>query len=437
MAGQALVNINPTLNVPQAEFLALNRKFRAFVAGYGAGKTWTLCASACKHYWEFPGANRGYFAPTYSQIRDIYYPTIEEVAQDWGLRAVVRTANKEIDFYSGRTYRGTTICRSMENPGSIVGFKISRADVDEIDVMPLKKAEQAWRKIIARLRLRFGGINGADVGTTPEGFNFVYRQFVKGPESNEKIAALYGLVQASTYDNEDNLPEGYIDSLMTSYPPNLIEAYLNGQFVNMTSGTVYYMFDRFKNNCDVVSGDRETIHVGMDFNKGKMAAIAHVIRGDLPYACDEFTGYRDTPDVILALKTAFWEAKDGTFKPTRPIIVYPDASGANASSKNASESDITLLKAAGFTVKGPAANPAVKDRVASMNGMFCNAKNERRYFVNVDRCPVYADSLTQQAMGANGEPDKTAGYDHSNDAGGYFISHKYPIVKRSMTVETF
>jgi hypothetical protein len=31
-----------------------------------------------------PKINQGYFAPTYPQIRDIFYPTIEEVAFDWG-----------------------------------------------------------------------------------------------------------------------------------------------------------------------------------------------------------------------------------------------------------------------------------------------------------------------------------------------------------------
>ncbi|MGU0043356.1 hypothetical protein ACVXHA_13080 [Escherichia coli] len=41
-------------------------------------------------------------------------------------------------------------------------------------------------------------------------------------------------------------------------------------------------------------------------------------------------------------------------------------------------------------------NPPVKDCVNSMNAMFCNANGERRYKVNVKRCPVYAESLEQQ-----------------------------------------
>lgn len=165
----------PSLNEPQAAFVALPQKFRAIVCGFGTGKTWGISAAACKHYWEHPKANLGYFAPTYPQIRDIYFPTIEEVAFDWGLRVKIAEVNKEVSFYSGRVYRGTTICRSMEKPESIVGFKIARGHIDEIDTLPIRKAEHAWRKIIARLRLNFDGQNGADIATTPEGFKWTYQ----------------------------------------------------------------------------------------------------------------------------------------------------------------------------------------------------------------------------------------------------------------------
>ncbi|WP_251004723.1 terminase large subunit domain-containing protein, partial [Escherichia coli] len=194
----------------------------------------------CKGIWEHPGINQGYFAPTYPQIRDIFYPTVEEVAADWGLNVKINEGNKEVHFYYGRQYRGTTICRSMEKPQTIVGFKIGNALVDELDILPKEKARTAWRKIIARMRYKIDGLrNGIDVTTTPEGFKFVYEQFVKAVREKTELASLYGLVQASTFDNEKNLPADYIPSLLESYPPELIKAYLRGQFTNLTSGTVY------------------------------------------------------------------------------------------------------------------------------------------------------------------------------------------------------
>ena len=197
----------PSLNVPQADFLQLPHKFRGFVAGFGSGKTWVGCAALCKHVWEWPGINSGYFAPTYPQIRDIFFPTIEEVAFDWGLKVKTKESDKEVEFYSGGQYRSTTICRSMEKPQTIVGFKIGHALVDELDVLPSLKAEHAWRKIIARMRYNEIGLkNGVDVTTTPEGFKFVYQQFVKQLREKPSLQGMYGLVQASTFDNELNLP---------------------------------------------------------------------------------------------------------------------------------------------------------------------------------------------------------------------------------------
>jgi hypothetical protein len=61
--------------------------------------------------------------------------------------------------------------------------------------------------------------------------------------------------------------------------------------------------------------------------------------------------------------------------------------------------------------------------------MFCNAKGERRYRVNVDACPVYTEHLEQQVWTDQGEPDKSTNVDHTNDAGGYFIVKEYPVVK--------
>ncbi|MEX5869823.1 terminase large subunit domain-containing protein [Providencia hangzhouensis] len=427
--------IAPTLNIPQARFLAMPHKFKAYVAGFGSGKTWVGCGGICKGMWEFPKINQGYFAPTYPQIRDIFYPTIEEVAFDWGLKVNIVESNKEVHFYEGRKFRGTVICRSMEKPETIVGFKIGNALIDELDVMKSDKAQKAWRKIIARMRYNVTGLrNGIDVTTTPEGFKFVYQQFVKEVRDKPELSTLYGLVQASTFDNEKNLPPDYIPSLMSSYPPELIKAYLRGQFTNLTSGTIYHTFDRKLNNSEEEEQPGETLYIGMDFNVGKMAGIVHVLRLGLPHAVTEIINAYDTPDMIRIIKERFWLYDGSNYKKVREIYIYPDASGDSRKSSNASSTDIAQLRQAGFHVIVNDSNPPVKDRVNSMNAMFCNANGERRYKVNVKRCPIYTESLEQQVWADNGEPDKKSNKDHPNDAGGYYIIKQFPIVKPAFDI---
>lgn len=424
------------LNVPQSRFLAMPEKYRAYVAGFGSGKTWVGCCGIGAHFYEHPKINQGYFAPTYPLIRDIFYPTMAEVAETMGLRVKIKKGDHEVEVYSGSRYRGSVICRSIDDPANIVGFKIGHALVDELDLLADKKAEQAWRKIIARMRYKVHGVkNGIDVTTTPEGFKFVYRQFVKSLRDNPKLKQRYGIIQASTFDNEANLPDDYIDSLLEAYTPELIRAYLNGEFVNLLSGTVYHQFDRQLNHCDDVHDGKEPLFIGMDFNVGKMAAVAHVKRNGAPRAVDEILGGYDTPDMIQKIKERFWDYRDGDYRKTCEIRIYPDASGDSRKSVNASTTDIATLRGAGFSVHAPKANPPIKDRVNAMNAMFCNAKGERRYLVNTDKCPGYSDCLEQQPWADSGEPDKKGDLDHPNDAGGYFIHHDYPIVKPATSID--
>jgi len=422
----------PKLNKPQARFLALPNKYRAFVAGFGSGKTWVGCAAQCQHSWEHPRIHAGYFAPTYGHIRDIFYPTIEEVASDWGLTCKINEGNKEVHLFSGRIYRNTILCRSLDKPGDIVGFKIGRALIDELDLLKKDKATLAWRKVLARMRYKVDGLmNGVDVTTTPEGFKFVYEQFVKQLRDNPALRELYGLVQASTYENAKNLPADYIPSLRASYPPQLIDAYLRGQFCNLLSGSVYANFDRVLNRTTDEIKLREPLHIGMDFNVLNMTATVNVVREGRPMQLAELTGVRDTPTMGRMLKDRY-RVKDAE----HPIVIYPDASGQNTSSKNASESDLSILRSMGFQIEVNHSNPAVKDRINAFNGQILNDLGERHFRINTDLCPVSTEALEQQTWDKNGEPDKKSGHDHPNDAEGYFIVKRYPIPGRNITRTT-
>lgn len=404
------------LNAAQNIFLnGLNTKFRAYVGGFGSGKTFTGCLDQLIFFAKNPATRQGYFGPSYPAIRDIFYPTMEEAAEMLGFKTVIREGNKEIHFYRGRRYYGTTICRSMDRPETIVGFKIARGLADEIDTLKQDKAEKVWNKMIARLRLKIDGVeNGLGVTTTPEGFKFTYDRFKKNPTQS------YSMVQASTYENERFLPDDYIPSLRESYPENLIDAYINGDFVNLEGGTVYRQFDRRKNSSTEIENESDRLHIGMDFNVGKMSAVVHVEREGNPVAVNEIFGCLDTPDMIAEIHRLY---------PSWRISVYPDSSGKNRKSMDASETDISLLEDQGWQVYFDKTNPAIRDRVNAMNAMFCNGNGERRYLVNTDRCPLYTDDLEQQVYNDRGEPDKQHDKDHRPDAAGYYIANAFPVIR--------
>jgi len=88
------------------------------------------------------------------------------------------------------------------------------------------------------------------------------------------------------------------------------------------------------------------------------------------------------------------------------------------------------LQQAGFYVRVKSKNPAVKDRVLAMN----SALDRNLVKVNAKRCPNVAECLEQQVY-KNGEPDKSSGNDHQNDATTYPIAYEMPIVKPVASVD--
>lgn len=400
-----------TITEPQEDFIFATDKYPAFVGGFGSGKTEALVNRALRLKMEYRRQQIAFYEPTWDLVRQIAFPRFEEKLELMGLPYKLIKSPQNIiqieDF-------GSVIFRSMEEPTRIVGYEVADSLVDELDTLKRDHAAAAWRAIIARNRQKKpdAAINSVGVGTTPEGFRFVYERWVKSPGKGCR------LIKAPTHSNPF-LPADYIASLEDQYPSNLLAAYLMGEFVNLTSGSVYHEFDRKLNGTFERIEPGEPLHVGMDFNVNNMTAVVSVLRGGEPLTLDELTGIRDTPVMCQALKERFEGHR---------ILVYPDASGNSSKSVNASVTDLAILRQAGFSVVVNPSNPRVKDRVLSLNRMI-HADNKRRWKVNPDRCPVLVEALERQAYDKNGEPDKKSGFDHCPDALGYFIAMKYPVHK--------
>ena len=402
------------LTRPQYDFVAAPEQFPAMVAGFGAGKSHAGIWRALRLKRAYPKLDIAYYLPTYDLVARMALPRFEETLNSIGARFRINKNDSLIEIENC----GSIILRTMDNPARIVAYEVADSILDELDTLPIEKARDVWNKAIARNRQKKpdGALNTVAVATTPEGFRFVYERWKKNP------AAGYRLIRATTMSNAANLPAGYIDSLRASYPANLLAAYLDGEFVNLTAGSVYAEFDRALNSSTETIQPSEPLHIGMDFNVGRMSAVVFVLRGGEPHAVDELTHILDTPAMIASIKSRFVG---------HAIHVYPDASGNSRKSVNASESDIALLRAARFNVLVAASNPWVKDRLLAMNQMIHN-EGARRLRVNADACPGFVECLEKQAYDKNGEPDKSSGMDHLNDAAGYFVFYRYPVLSRTI-----
>ena len=396
--------LETSVSEPQKAFIESNSPFVCMVAGFGAGKTHGLMLR-CLRMLITDGLDQAFYMPTYGLIRDVCYPRWRELLSSCNIPYKINAQGNFMDVLGKRI-----IFRTLDAPSNIVGYECSHSYIDELDTLKKNKAQRCWEQIIARNRQKLPtGINTVAVGTTPEGFGFVYERWKKNPSPS------YELITAPTSSNAKNLPADYIDRLRETYSPQLLAAYLEGQFVNLNSGTVYNSYDRAACRSHEVVTDREPLFIGCDFNVTKQAATIYVLRGKTWHAVDELVDMYDTPDMISIIKSKYAEHK---------IYMYPDASGRGRSTNNASVSDISLLQQAGFVIRAKPSNPRVRDRVMAANRAF----DQGFVKINDSACPTTAECLEQQAY-KNGEPDKTSGTDHQNDATTYPIAYEFPIVR--------
>jgi len=419
-----------SLTEPQSEFHLLEAKFPLFVGGYGSGKSMSLIEQAMGDLFMFKGANIGVYCPTYDLMKLNLIPRFEESLGELGLAYTYNRSDYMLDVHG----YGKLIFRSMDNPNRIVAYEVFRSHVDEIDLIEEVKAEGVWNRIIARNRqkiLRPGlskdqsllkvnkpwAMNKVKAYTTPESFAFTYKRWKKSPGEH------YKYVKASTHSNP-HLPADYIDSLYDSYPEHLIDAYIEGEWVNLTQGACFPGFDRELNSCTTTIQGKEPLIIGQDFNIGKQATVIYVPRGKELHGVGEISNAFDTEQTLKILKARY---------PDNPKIMYPDATGKKRSSTSGSVSDFTLIRDAKIRINAPSGNPGVRERVISTNTKICNSKEERQLFFNIEECPETVAAVEQITFDSNGQMDKKHELDHLVDAATYPIDRLYPIRRRSVS----
>lgn len=376
------------------------------VCGFGAGKTYGLVSKAVTLAAQNIGFVQALFEPVAPMLRDILERTMEDLLTEWEIPFTFRVSplpEYTLTFAEGQH---TILLRTMETWNRIRGQNLCAIGFDEADTAPMRVAQNATRMALARLRS--GNIRQFYATTTPEGFGWAYKTF------KSEATADTMLIQARTKDNP-YLPEDFISSLIENYPPALIKAYLDGEFVNLTTGTIYNRFDRAKHVItELPNIDDEPLRVGIDFNVTNMSAVIGIRSGNGLVIIDEISGAHDTDALGAEIRRRY---------PDHRIYGYPDASGGNRST-NAAQTDIQILGTYGISNQSPKANPPVRDRIAAVQALLENGKGHIRLQVS-ETCKRMIECLELQCYTERGDPDKDGGHDHMNDALGYLIWREF------------
>jgi len=414
---QLLAKIRSDLHPGQRDFVDdTSTEIIGLSAGYGAGKTRSLCAKTVSLACLNQGFTGCVMEPTGPLIRDIWQTDFEQFLEDYEIPYTFRAS--PLPEYLLHLPGGDTkiLCRSFENWSRIIGLNLAFVLTDEIDTVTPTIAARAFPKILGRLRS--GNVRQFGAASTPEGFRWMWQTFGSDEAKQREDRRL---IKMRTVDNP-HLPPDFIERLEANYDPSLLQAYLNGEFTNLTTGQVY---DRFTRSLHVSAKDLtfkdEPLRVGIDFNIGNMSAVIGVRVREKLYIVDEIAGVHDTDALAQEIQRRY---------PGQRIYIYPDASGSNRST-NATATDISILESYGFSNQSPKSNPPIRDRVSSVQALLENGKGDVRLEI-APCCRRLIECLELQSYTEKGDPDKEAGYDHLNDALGYLVWREFnPLFARS------
>jgi len=391
----------------QRRFHDSTAKYRAYIGGYGSGKTLACCHEAIRLSVINRGLTGMLVAPTHGMMADNVVPMLFGILNRAGI-------DYEYNKSEGRIllpWDSSIILRSADNPDRLKGPNLAWAGVDEAALISRK----AWEVVISRIRHPRARRLSAFITTTPEGFNWVYEEFV------EKRRRGYTVIRASTAENI-HLPGDYVRDLEDAYDPLTARQYLHGEFVNAAAGRVYHAFDRRVHvSADAVYDKKYPLLLGVDFNVDPMCAAVCQIADGAVRVVDEF---------VLAGSGTYGlcETVAGRYPGVR-VFAYPDASGRARRTAGTPEapSDFAILMRHGFAVRAGRRNPRVRDRVNAVNRKLAGDGGSPGVLVHPD-CRETIRSFEQTTYRPNTrEIDKTPGVEHMTDALGYLIEHEFPV----------
>ena len=388
---------------------------KVLVGGYGAGKTISASKRGVALALQNAPCPIALVSPTFPIARQTTILTTAELLE--GKKSLLgrdfwwtynSTTHEFKVRYHGR--EGHILIYSGDNPLSLRGPNLAAAIIDE----PFIQDKQVFDQMIARIRHPQATHKELGLTGTPEQLNWGFDLCMGDLFENHDV----GVVNASTRANLA-LDPSYTERLEGAFTSKAAEAYIEGEFRNLSEGMVYYAFEQEEHVARIERPYGSELGVGMDFNVNPMAAVAFWRDGDHIHVFKEYElPNADTEYMCSVLYEDHW--KSGLRN------IYPDATGrSRATNAPGGRSDFHYIKRAGFNIKCYTENPPRKDRYNAVNGKF-RAKNGRITMTVSPDCKKLIKYLSIYSHEILNKQDDLS---HLLDAFGYPIAHLFPVVK--------
>ena len=398
------------LNEKQLEVDNATEKEIFYISGRGGGKSfelgqWILDRAAIK---ESIGLIA---APTHDVIKLSTLPQIQESwekvniiegkdyvinempPEEWGVEPLSSLSNTRIITFRWGSY---CVLDTLENVNKARGAEYDYIAIDEFRDVRFKEVRKV---LLASLRGRtfkkIGKKHQILWASTPPDDPTELNDLL------EKNAGIK-LVEGSSYDNRDNLPENYIEDLESQYDPITAQREIYGQriFANSEKRFMYAFENRHISN-SIKLNERDTVYLSFDFNVDPITCILAQIGHDFIHILDEFRlRNSDLYAICEQIKTRYGE---------HHYVITGDASGfsRHVTNKGNRNNYSIILQELGLSerlLKVPKSNPPLSESKTLCNSIFARHPN---VFIH-ERCKhlILDNQLVQ--VNDKGEIDKSA-----------------------------
>ena len=467
------MNIHYDAMPAQYRFLRSSAKFAGLFGGIGSGKSHVGCLWALAKALRNPRCLGLIGANSYRQLKDATLRTFEILLAHYG---VGYRFNRSADMVFRLDNGAEILCRSMDSYDLLRGVELGWFYLDELR----ETRFEAWQVVKGRLRSQEVDRLEGRVTSSPNGFDWIYDEFVRKPADPATATAYanHRAFFARTADNK-HLPPDYVAALLASYDPLLAEQELDGRFVNIAQGRIYHAFDRsahVTDRAELLPG--EPLLWSLDFNVTPMTAIiaqleplacgtgAPACAGTAEGGCATHAPAIRVIDELwlthsntLAMCEAFgeWLAERGEGRgsggegsrdtatpvpsldprpPTLvPLFVHGDAAGNSRST--AGTSDYAIIREAfpHAALCVGTSNPARRDRYNAVNHALRDAQGRVRLRIH-PRCRHLIEDLEQCVYqpGTNMPDTSNPLRGHISDALGYLVAKLMPAGRSALAV---
>lgn len=325
-------------------------------------------------------------------------------------RGIKFTYNKSdfefIIYYKGKV--ATIWIGSGDNADSLKGPNIGSLRIDEPFIQDVEVFEQG----LFRTRHPDAKQHEILLCGTPEDLNWGY-DIAEGDKSEDFDIKV---IHAKTSDNKA-LPKERVDQMWRTFggDERQRDAYFNGKFVNLSSGQVYYAFDRTVNVKTMERIKGATLVCGMDFGVNPMAFCVYQCVPNGLHMLKEYELPQSDTSKAAELLRSEWGAQ------LKHII--PDATGRRTQSSSGGKSDHAILRGSpyNFEVDAGTINPFKRDRFNAVNALL--KSGNLTFDPSCKNVVRYMEQLTHEKMDT-----KQKQMTHITDAAGYPVARMFPII---------